>query len=92
VLQHPGSLSPEAAARIKDSWDRTYADSDNAHTVSVLEEGMTFSQIGMNANDARLLESRKVAAEEIARIFRVPCHKVGLLDKATLSNIEQTRS
>jgi HK97 family phage portal protein len=43
----------------------------------------------MNALDAQLLESRRYGVEEIARIFRVPPHKIGSMDKATFSNIEQ---
>jgi HK97 family phage portal protein len=89
VLQHPSSLSTEAGIRMKDSWDKAYAGSDNAHKVALLEEGVTFTQIGMNALDAQLLESRRYGVEEIARIFRVPPHKIGSMDKATFSNIEQ---
>src|SRR3712207_8491131 len=52
-------VSTEAATRLKDSWDRAYAGSDNAHKVAVLEEGMQFTSIGMSAGDAQLLEDRK---------------------------------
>lgn len=92
VLSHPAGaaeLNPEAVTRMAESWQRAYAGSDNAHRVAFLEEGTTYTPIGMNAADAQLLESRRFSAEEICRIYRVPPHKIGILDKSTFSNIEQ---
>ena len=43
----------------------------------------------MNAEDAQYLQTRKFQISEIARIFRVPPHLIGDLEKATFSNIEQ---
>ena len=38
---------------------------------------------------AQFLETRKFQINEIARIFRVPPHMVGDLEKSSFSNIEQ---
>jgi hypothetical protein len=57
--------------------------------VAILEEGMKLDKIGIPPNDAQFLETRKFQAVEIARIFRVPPHLIGDLDRATFSNIEQ---
>ncbi|KKK75083.1 hypothetical protein LCGC14_2877300 [marine sediment metagenome] len=43
----------------------------------------------MTADDIQFLESCKFVAAEISRIFAVPPHWIGVLDKATFSNIEQ---
>ena len=40
-------------------------------------------------NEAQFLETRKFQIDEIARIFRVPPHMVGALEKSSFSNIEQ---
>jgi len=55
----------------------------------VLEEGMKYTQIGISPEQAQFLETRKFQINEIARIFRVPPHMVGDLEKSSFSNIEQ---
>lgn len=50
---------------------------------------MKYTPIGIAPNEAQFLETRKFQIDEIARIFRVPPHMVGDLEKSTFSNIEQ---
>jgi len=66
-----------------------YQGSSNAHRVAVLEEGMKFQPIGIPPEQAQFLETRKFQINEIARIFRIPPHMVGDLEKSSFSNIEQ---
>jgi HK97 family phage portal protein len=66
-----------------------YGGSANANRVAILEEGMTFTPISIPNNEAQFLETRKFQIDEIARIFRIPPHMVGDLDKSSFSNIEQ---
>jgi len=49
---------------------------------------MKYHTIGISPEDAQFLETRKYQVNEICRIFRVPPHLVGDLDRATFSNIE----
>ena len=87
VLEHPGVIKD--IQRVKDSWNSAYQGSGNAHRVAVLEEGMKFQAIGIPPEEAQFLETRKFQVNEIARIFRVPPHMVGDLEKSSFSNIEQ---
>ena len=87
VLEHPGVIKD--IQRVKDSWNSAYQGSGNAHKVAVLEEGMKFQAIGIPPEQAQFLETRKFQINEIARIFRVPPHMVGDLEKSSFSNIEQ---
>ena len=87
VLEHPGIIKD--IQRVKESWNASYQGSKNAHKVAVLEEGMKFHQIGIPPEQAQFLETRKFQINEIARIFRVPPHMVGDLEKSSFSNIEQ---
>ncbi|MDD6906488.1 MAG: phage portal protein, partial [Finegoldia magna] len=57
--------------------------------IAVLEEGMTYTPIGISPEQAQFLETRKFQINEIARIFRIPPHMVGDLEKSSFSNIEQ---
>lgn len=88
VLEHPGKLSKEAFEKLKASWDKTYSGISNSHKVAILEEGMKFSRMGASPEEAQALESRKFQTLEVARIFGVPPHMIGDLERATFSNIE----
>jgi len=86
VLEHPGILKdPE---KLRESWNKVYQGTRNSHKVAVLEEGMKYHTIGIAPEDAQFLETRKYQVNEICRIFRVPPHLVGDLERATFSNIE----
>lgn len=86
ILSHPNTVKDPAALRA--SWNAAYGSSSNASRVAVLEEGMTFVPLSLPNNEAQFLETRKFQVSEICRIFRVPPHMIGDLDRATFSNIE----
>ena len=87
VLEHPNVLKDPA--KVRDSWNAAFGGSSNSHRVAVLEEGMKYTPISISPNEAQFLETRKFQIDEIARIFRVPPHMVGDLEKSSFSNIEQ---
>ena len=87
VLEHPGVVKDPK--RVRDSWNAIYQGSANAHRIAVLEEGMAYKPISISPEQAQFLETRKFQIDEIARIFRVPPHMVGDLEKSSFSNIEQ---
>lgn len=87
VLEHPGVLKDPA--KVRESWHAVYGGSKNAGKVAVLEEGMKYQQIGIPPEEAQFLETRKFRVNEIARLYRIPPHMVGDLDKSSFSNIEQ---
>ena len=86
ILTHPNTVKDPASLRA--SWNAAYGGSGNASRVAVLEEGMTFVPLSMPNNEAQFLETRKFQVTEICRIFRVPPHMIGDLERATFSNIE----
>ena len=87
VLEHPGILKDPS--KVRESWTQTFGGSHNANKVAVLEEGMKYTPISISPEQAQFLETRKFQIDEIARIFRIPPHMVGDLDKSSFSNIEQ---
>ena len=87
ILEHPGVVKdPE---RVRESWNSAFGGSANANKVAVLEEGMKYTPISISPEQAQFLETRKFQIDEIARIFRVPPHMIGDLEKSSFSNIEQ---
>jgi HK97 family phage portal protein len=72
--------------KFRADWEKVYAE---PHRAPMLENGMDYKQIGLNATDAQLLETRLFHIHEICRWFLVSPHLVGDLSRATFSNIEQ---
>lgn len=90
VLSHPGRLGPDGADNLRESWKKAHQ--GRGHNVAVLEEGMTWTSVGISPEDAQFLETRQFQVTDIARIFGVPPHLAGDLVRATFSNItEQDR-
>ena len=87
VLEHPGTIKDPS--RVRESWQATFGGSGNANKVAVLEEGMKYTPISISPEQAQFLETRKFQIDEIARIFRVPPHMIGDLEKSSFNNIEQ---
>ncbi len=88
VLEHPGELSEPAQQRLRNSWNEMHQGLDKQHRIAILEEGLTYKQIGLPPEDSQFLETRKFQVTEIARMFRVPPHLLADLERATFSNIE----
>lgn len=89
TLEHPGKLSKDAYERLRKSFEERHQGLDNAQRLSILEEGMKYNPITIPPDDAQFLETRKYQVSDIARLYRVPAHMIGDLDRATFSNIEQ---
>lgn len=88
VLRTDRRLTPEVIERLKVSFDAGFGGPRNSGKTAVLEEGLEWQALTLNSVDAQYLELRKFQVAEIARVFRVPLHKIGELDRATFSNIE----
>lgn len=88
ILTHPGKLSPDGAKNLKKRWEEAHRGLSNSQRVAVLEEGVTWTTIGIPPEQAQFLETRRYGRSEIAGLYRVPLHLIGDLERATFSNIE----
>lgn len=89
VLEHPAKLSDMAAKHLRESFASVYSGPENAGKVAILEEGMKYARLGIPPDDAQFLETRLFQVREVARWLRIPPHKLGDLEFATYTNIEQ---
>jgi hypothetical protein len=55
----------------------------NSHNPLILENGAKWDRVGITAKDAQLLELLQYSTSDIARIFGVPPHMIGDVDKST---------
>ena len=88
VLTTDAMLSDDEVAQIEAVWDSGHRGLDNAHRYAILEGGLGIEQIGINVEDAQLLETRTFQIREFARYTRIPVHKLGDMEHATFTNIE----
>lgn len=88
ILTSEKMLTDAQATRISAEWKSVHEGVPNAHKVAVLSGNLKFQPLNVNPEDAQFLETRKFQVTEIARLFRIPPHMIGDLDRATFSNIE----
>lgn len=90
VLAVDGNLSDEQYNRLDEQWRDKHEGFDNAHKLSIVEGGAKLLTMTLSPADAEFLEVYKLSRADIAGgIFSVPLHKIGDLDHATFSNIEE---
>ncbi|WP_438769076.1 phage portal protein [Brevibacillus sp. JB24b] len=88
ILKVPDILQPEAKDRTREEWQKLNSGLNNAHKVAILDGGLDYQSLGMPLKDAEFIETQKFGIGEIAKIYKIPPHKLGQLDRATFSNIE----
>jgi HK97 family phage portal protein len=74
IIETAAVLTREQALDVKSAYEETHRGLRNSHRVAVLGGGSKFTKTGVDPEQAQMLESRRFAVEEIARIFRVPLH------------------
>jgi HK97 family phage portal protein len=78
VIETPTQLNKEQARDLKDGFESGHRGLRKAHLVGVLSGGAKFTKTGVDPEQAQMLQSREFAVEEIARIFRIPPHMLGV--------------
>lgn len=81
-------LSAEARNSLREEFVAAYSGPRKAFRMGVFEEGLEWKPFGLSPEASKLIESRQISVEDVARIFRVPLHKIGHLLRATNNNIE----
>lgn len=89
ILAHPGKLSPESKKDIRENIAKVVS-GDKLFSLLLLDEGMDLKQFNMPMTDAQFIETRRFTQSQIAgELYGVPLHKLGNLERATFSNIEE---
>lgn len=88
VLRTEQQLTDEAFARLKADFQGEHMGVANAYKPMILEMGLDWKPISLNAQDTQFIESKKLTEAQICGLFRVPPHLVASMEKMTLNNIE----
>jgi len=83
VIESPNNLNYEQARNLADNYMHAHSGPSNWHGVSVASGGSKIQTVTIPPNEAQFLDSRDFQGYEIARWFRVPPHRVGLVSKST---------
>lgn len=92
ILSTDQVLDQAKADAVKARWRERYGTgNDSAHDIAVLGAGVKFQPVSIPPEDAQLLETRSFTTAEIARLFGLPPHAIGDVERSTSwgSGIEQ---
>jgi hypothetical protein len=67
------------------SFDRQHKGYRKAHKTGILSGGATFKPTMVANDQAQMLDSRRLAVEDVARMFRVPSFMIGLNERGSQS-------
>jgi HK97 family phage portal protein len=82
-------FKPDAVQRFKQQWDEAHRGPDKAFKTVVMPHGFHKKSDPVNNQHSALVETRRFAVEEVARVFRVPLHMLGELTNVRHSTVEQ---
>lgn len=83
VLEIPTNIDETKAKDIVRTFERFHKGKNNWHRPAIVSGGAKLHQISIPPDDAQFLQSREHQAIDIARWFRVPPHRVGIISAST---------
>ena len=85
----PGAiLDAETRSEMRDDLQKAYGGAKNAGHPMLIPGGAKWVSLGHTAHEAELINQRKLTREEVASVYSVPQPLMGILENATLANVE----
>lgn len=88
-IEFPGNLTPEQAKDLSDSFSARHGGFRKSHKVGILSAGAKFVSDQLDNDKSQFIDSRRMAVEDVARIFNIPPHLLGLPGTNTYASVEQ---
>jgi HK97 family phage portal protein len=89
VIQVPNAITQEQAESLRNSFDNAHKGWRKSGRTGVLSGGATFQATQADPEKSQALEARRMAVEDVARIWRIPSHMLNLPGTNTYSSVEQ---
>lgn len=81
VLSTEEDVSPEDGKAMLDAWESSH--SRRSRRPALLTSGITWTPMSITPEESQFLETRRFSVEDVARLFGVPPHMIGAVDKST---------
>lgn len=88
LIPKSGNIGKAGRDLLRDEWNEEFGGVENVNKIYVAGQEFDYKSVAMTNEDAEFIANRKLNRSEVAAIFRVPPHKIGIMDNATFSNIE----
>ena len=89
VIEYPNALTQEQAESLRNSFDNSHKGWRKSGRTGILSGGATFKATQADPEKSQALEARRMAVEDVARIWRIPSHMLNLPGTNTYSSVEQ---
>jgi HK97 family phage portal protein len=89
VIEYPGALTLEQAESLRGSFDNAHKGWRKSGRTGILSGGASFKPTQADPEKSQALEARRMAVEDVARIWRIPSHMLNLPGTNTYSSVEQ---
>lgn len=89
LLMIPGHFTQEKVENTIKAWNKMQTGLTKSHRVALIQDGVKYQPLTIDAEKAQLLETRQFEAKEVANILCIPPHKVGDESKANYNSLEQ---
>lgn len=90
VIEFPGMLNQDQAQQLAASFDSRHRGWKKGHRTGVLAGGAKFVSTQIDPEKSTLVDSRNQSIADVARIFNVPPHFLGLDVGMSYASVEQT--
>lgn len=90
ALTMPRGAKLEDIERVKNDWKKLHSGVEKAGSVAVLYDGMTYSDIGFNPDQAQFIQTLEMINKQVSACYGVPPTMLGITDRtATYAASEQ---
>jgi len=89
VIEYPGNLTAEQAQDLARGFDARHKGWRRGHKTGVLTGGATFKTTQIDPDKSTLIDSRRMAVEDVARAFNIPSNLLGLPGTNSYASVEQ---
>ena len=89
ALITPKRLSQQDRAEMRQEIEMAHAGAENSGRMLLLDNGLDWKAFGGSAADSQMVEVRKLNRDEVCAVYDIPPPMVGILDRATFSNIDE---
>lgn len=90
ILLSDKTMKAEQVAKIREAFDNRHKGSGNGFKTAVLTDGLRPFTERFSYADSQLSEQRKIATQEIARVFGVPLSKLQIESATPRANVEES--